>query len=360
MGNEIPIEPLHKARITPTIAVASGKGGVGKSTVTHYLALALQKMGERVGIVDADIYGPTQEKMFGVRANKLIRDNKSNKYIPTLINDIQYISIAGMLGENNPGIWRAPIATKIATEFLTKTHWHNVDILLIDLPPGTGDIPITLTQRIKLNGALIVTTPQEVALNVVKRGLEMLKRVNVPLIGIVENMSGYECTHCGERTDIFKGNGGAILAHYSQIPLLVKIPLSPYLVEACDNGVNLLRTQPNSTISHAYTKLAGKVMENLNKPLFTNKPDSIECIDDELIITWADTKKIFSAFNLRLACSCALCQDEFNGEVKLRPENILSDIQIKNFSEVGHYGIKINFNDGHNTGIYTYEKLRKL
>ncbi len=350
----------NKTKSIPTIAIASGKGGVGKSTVTHYLALALKSIGKHVGIVDADIYGPTQEKMFGINSNRLVKDNKSNKYIPTLVNGMQYISIAGTLGANNPGIWRAPIATKIVTNFLTQTHWYNIDILLIDLPPGTGDIPITLTQRIKLNGALIVTTPQEIALNVVNRGLEMLKRVNIPIIGIIENMSEYQCSHCGMQNDIFKGDAGTILAQYAQVPLLTQIPLHHALAKACDEGNDLLSKQPNSIISRKYIKLAKKVIENLDKQYVTNIPDNIKFINDQLNITWSDSQKIFTAFNLRLACNCALCKSKYSGKIQGNYKKILSNVKIKDFNEVGHYGIKIDFTDGHNSGIYTYKQLRML
>ena len=187
------------------IAVASGKGGVGKSTVSANLAVALAQAGHKVGLMDADIYGPSQPGMFG--SDNVQPEVINNLLKPKRNHGVDFISMGLLVGDDTPVIWRAPMAMKMIQQFINSVMWGELDYLLIDLPPGTGDVQLTLAQQASLTGAVIVTTPQQVALGIAKKGLKMFEQVKVPIVGIIENMSGFTCSHCGELTEVFKGGG---------------------------------------------------------------------------------------------------------------------------------------------------------
>ena len=248
-----PIAYPHLGRI---IAVSSGKGGVGKSTVTTNLAVAMAAAGLRVGILDADVYGPNIPRMMGVNAPPPV---ENNRIMPLEAFGVKVMSIGFMIERDQPAIWRGPIVMKIVTQFLRDVAWGTLDYLLVDMPPGTGDAQLSLVQATPVAGAIIVTTPQEVATGDALRGAKMFQHVGVPVIGIVENMSWIECAHCGERTALFGSGGGARLAGELEIPLLAEIPISPRIVPEADAGRPIVVSDPDSAAARALRGLAERV-----------------------------------------------------------------------------------------------------
>lgn len=240
-----------------TIAVASGKGGVGKSTVAVNLALALAKDGAKVGIIDADIYGPSIPMMLGVERNiGITQDPETKKLTPLENYGIKLMSIGFMIDDDNPVIWRGPMASGALKQFMTDVNWGELDYLIYDLPPGTGDIQLTLVQTIPLTGAVIVTTPQEVSLIDAKKGLKMFERVNVPVFGIIENMSYFIAPDTGKRYDIFGSGGGERLAAELKSNLLGNIPIDPRIREGGDNGKPIVHALPDSENTKIITDIA--------------------------------------------------------------------------------------------------------
>src|ERR1700676_500611 len=237
------------------LAVASGKGGVGKSTVAVNLALALQMHGQRVGLMDADIYGPSVPIMMGVPN----LDPRTTPF-PVQRYGLQLMSMGFLVNPAQAVIWRGPMVHKAVTQFLTDIDWGRLDYLVIDLPPGTGDAQLTLTQTAPLSGAVIVTTPQEVSLIDARKGLEMFRTVHVPVLGIVENMS-YFTGDDGKRYEIFRHGGGQKLAQAAGVPFLGELPIDPKIAECGDNGDPIVHKYPDSSIAKAYLALATTVSE---------------------------------------------------------------------------------------------------
>ena len=244
-----------------TIAVASGKGGVGKSTTAVNLALALRDEGATVGLLDADIYGPSLPRMMGCQGRPDSRDGKSME--PKESFGIQTISIGHLIEEDTPMIWRGPMATSALEQLLRETNWRDVDYLVIDLPPGTGDIQLTLCQKVPLSGALIVTTPQDIALLDARKGLKMFEKVDVPVLGIVENMSVHICSNCGHAEHIFGAGGGASMAAQYGVELLGSLPLDIRIREGVDLGLPTVETAPDAASTSAYREIARRVTTKL-------------------------------------------------------------------------------------------------
>ena len=237
-----------------TIAIASGKGGVGKSTTAVNLALALQAEGSTVGILDADIYGPSQPTMLGCHGKPETVNGKSLQ--PKISHHLQTMSIGYLVDTDTPMIWRGPMVTSALEQLLTDTRWSDLDYLIIDLPPGTGDIQLTLCQKIPLSAAIIVTTPQDIALLDARRGLKMFAKVNVPVLGIIENMSTYICAQCGYEEHIFGSGGGERMAQQYEVDLLGALPLDKGIRQALDEGKPTVVAEPDSAISQRYREIA--------------------------------------------------------------------------------------------------------
>ncbi|HVD60699.1 MAG TPA: P-loop NTPase, partial [Gemmatimonadaceae bacterium] len=226
--------PVNYPNLGKIIAISSGKGGVGKSTVASNLAIALAKNGKRVGLMDADIYGPNIPRMMGVNEAPRVENEKMQ---PLEAHGVKIMSLGFIIERDQPAIWRGPIIMKIITQFIRDVAWGELDYFLIDLPPGTGDAQLSLVQATHVAGAVIVTTPQEVATGDALRGAKMFQRVDVPVIGVIENMSWFECAHCGERTFLFGSGGGARLAAELGVPLIGQIPLYQPVLTGGDTGL---------------------------------------------------------------------------------------------------------------------------
>ena len=244
------------------IAVASGKGGVGKSTTAVNLALALSAEGANVGVLDADIYGPSIPRMLGISGRP---DTLENKHIvPMRAHGLQAMSIGFLIDEEAPMIWRGPMTTQALQQLLNETAWQDLDYLVIDLPPGTGDIQLTLCQRVPVSAALIVTTPQDIALLDARKALRMFEKVEVPVVGIVENMAIHICSNCGHAEHIFGSGGGESMSEQYDVPLLGSLPLDIHIREQADSGSPTVIAAPESAIAAAYRDIARKAAGRLS------------------------------------------------------------------------------------------------
>ncbi|HXG59561.1 MAG TPA: Mrp/NBP35 family ATP-binding protein [Thermoanaerobaculia bacterium] len=244
------------------IAVASGKGGVGKSTVSTNLSLALRSLGHTVGLLDADIYGPSQQMMLGIEGRPQI-DELDEKIMPMERHGVKTMSLGLITDPDTPVIWRGPMVMKALDQFLTDVKWGELDFMIIDLPPGTGDAQLTLTQKVPLTGAVIVTTPQDVALIDARKGLAMFRKVSVPVLGLVENMSYFICRHCGEREEIFGHGGGRKTAEMLGVPFLGEVPIDPKVVVGGDSGEPIVVMDPASPAAAAFRDLAQAIVKQI-------------------------------------------------------------------------------------------------
>jgi ATP-binding protein involved in chromosome partitioning len=353
--------PEALAKVGNVIAIGSGKGGVGKSTVTANLAMALVKRGARVGILDADIYGPSQPRLLGAPA--VPPPTEEGNISPVVCHGIPMMSIGFIVPEGSPVIWRAPMALKAIYQFLGNVEWGELDYLLIDMPPGTGDVQLTLAQQAPLTGSVVVSTPQDVALGVARKGLRMFEQVKVPILGIVENMSGFACEKCGHEHRLFKKEGARALATETHTPFLGEIPLETAVMEGGDAGQPILLRDASSPAAKAFMAVAEKfevAVARHNAAPGGEEPSQIKVgPEGELQITWPDGHAgVHPAWSLRTQCPCALCVDEDTGKRVLDPQRIPLDVKITGVQPVGHYGAGLAFSDGHNTGIYTYTDLR--
>jgi len=254
------VKPIEN--IKNIIAVASGKGGVGKSTTAVNLALAIVAEGGRVGIMDADIYGPSQPRMLGISGQPQSHDGKSME--PMVNHGVQSMSIGYLVDDESPMIWRGPMATQALDQLINDTNWKDLDYLIIDLPPGTGDIQLTMSQKIPVSGAVIVTTPQDIALLDARKGLKMFEKVNVPVLGIVENMSIHICSECGHEEHIFGSGGGQKMSGDYDVDFLGSLPLDINIREQVDNGNPTVVAMPDSRIAEIYREIGRKVTAKLS------------------------------------------------------------------------------------------------
>jgi len=266
-----------------TIAVASGKGGVGKSTVSVNLAVALAMDGAKVGLIDADIYGPSIPMMLGINDKpKIFQDTATKKMVPLENYGIKVMSIGFLIDDDTPVIWRGPMASGAIKQFMSDVLWDELDYLIFDLPPGTGDIQLTLVQTIPLSGAVVVTTPQDISIIDVKKALKMFQRVNVPILGIVENMSFFIAPDTGKRYDIFGTGGGKKLSEELFVPLLGSIPISQETREGSDKGKPIVFDKPNSEQSKKFLEISRNMAAEISKNNYSSTSPKIEIsLNDE-------------------------------------------------------------------------------
>ena len=372
------------------IAIGSGKGGVGKSTVTANVAVALAEAGLSVGVVDADVYGPSIPRMLGVAPGRPAM-SPDEKIVPAEAQGVKVISMAMLTDDDQPAILRGPMVTKYLQMFVRQVDWGGLDVLLLDLPPGTGDIQLTLAQAFPLTGAVVVSTPQDVSLKIARRGLRMMEQVNVPILGVVENMSGFTCPSCGTVTHIFHEGGGAAVAAELGVDFLGTVPLDPHVVDCGDEGRPLVRAAPDSPAAAAYREIAAALAgtgegaggiatpfawtlaDGTGKPAPAPAPapagaggpaGRLTALDGDtgaLLLRWADgLEQRLAARDLRLACQCAQCRDEMSGARLLDPEVVPLDLALTRVWSVGNYALGMAFSDGHDTGIYTFTALRQM
>ena len=375
--------------IRHVIAVGSGKGGVGKSTVSVNLALALQQVGSRIGLVDADVLGPSIPGMLGLATGQPPATTPEGKIVPADRHGLKAISMGMLTGDDNPAVLRGPMVGKYLKMFIGSVLWGQLDYLILDLPPGTGDTQLTLAQSVPLSGAVIVTTPQDVSLKIARRGLRMFEMVHVPILGIIENMSTFTCPHCGKGTDIFRRGGGERMSRELGVPFLGAIPLDADIVTGGDEGRPIVLEKPTSVAAQAYlaiaTKLAGRLQglptTSLKPFAWTWEPSAGEPAWLEssvrasgsrttaigfrwrdartLSMLWEDGRRDdFDVRDLRLACRCALCVEEMSGRPLLDPTSVRPDVTPRTITSVGNYAITVSWSDGHSTGIYSFEHLR--
>lgn len=369
------------------IAISSGKGGVGKSTVTANIAIAMAESGLRVGIVDADIYGPSIPGMLGISGDTPPAMTPDKKVVPSEAFGVKVISMGMLSPDDKPAILRGPMVTKYLQMFVAQVNWGALDVLLLDLPPGTGDIQLTLAQAFPLTGAVVVSTPQDVSLKIARRGLRMMEQVSVPILGIVENMSGFTCPSCGEMTKIFHQGGGESIARDLDVPFLGAVPLDPAVVDTGDAGTPLVRAAPDSPAAIAYRKIAAALIggamsgggiatpfawtlaDGTGKPDpapagSVDAPERLVALDHDavgLMLKWADGREQhLTPRDLRLACQCAACRDEMTGADLLKAESVPFDIALTRVWSIGNYALGLAFGDGHSTGIYTFTALREM
>lgn len=345
------------------LAVAAGKGGVGKSTVAVNLALALKLKGFKIGLMDTDVYGPSARKML---PEDKLPSQKDSFIMPAECKGIKMISMAYFRKDNEASVVRAPIANQIIAQFIEKVQWGELDFLIIDFPPGTGDIQLTLSQKAKLSGAVMVTTPQEVAVMDVRKAINMFNQVNVPIIGIIENMSGYYHPKTKEILYLFGNGGGERLADEAGVPFLGRIPIDPELSRKGDLGESIFDDElmePHSA-AKAFLTLAEKIAV-FKKEGFRNNAIDLQSVSLDqnhqiLTLNWKDGEVIkYRLSELQQNCPCAGCVDENTGERLVDPAQIQPDVRALSISQVGRYAIKIDFSSGCCHGIYTFDMLKR-
>jgi ATP-binding protein involved in chromosome partitioning len=260
-GQQGPQSPAGIPGVEAIIAVASGKGGVGKSTTAVNLALGLRDLGLKVGILDADIYGPSMPKLLAIRERP--QTVGGTRLRPISRHGMAVMSIGFLIEEETPMIWRGPMVMSAITQMLREVEWGTLDIMVVDMPPGTGDAQLTMAQQVPLKGAVIVSTPQDLALIDARRGIAMFRRVDVPVLGIVENMSYFVCPHCGGRSDIFGHGGARAEAERLGVPFLGEVPLDIEIREKSDSGLPVVATSPNGAHAQIYRDIAGRVRDGL-------------------------------------------------------------------------------------------------
>ena len=352
------------------------------------LALALQQLGARVGIVDADILGPSIPGMLGIPTGQPPEMSPDSKMIPAERHGLKVVSMGMLTGDDNPAVLRGPMVGKYLKMFVAGVQWGPLDYLILDLPPGTGDTQLTLAQSMPLSGVVIVTTPQAVSLKIARRGLRMFEKVQVPILGIVENMRSFTCPHCGQSSDIFRRGGGEQMSQELGVPFLGALPLDGDVVTCGDEGRPIVVDQPKSVSAEVYAAIAAALMERLHSAVTVLKPFVWKWDSNEgspawmesavlpggsrntpiglarrdartLSILWEDGHRHdFDVRDLRLACHCALCVEEMSGRKLLDPKTVRPDVSPRRITSIGNYAIGFDWNDGHNSGIHSFNDLR--
>jgi ATP-binding protein involved in chromosome partitioning len=348
------------AGVRHLIAVASGKGGVGKSTTAVNLALGLQGLGLKVGILDADIYGPSQPRLLGLTGRPQVAGGKMLR--PMEGFGLKAMSMGFLVDEATPVIWRGPMVVSALTQMLRDVAWGDLDVLVIDMPPGTGDVQLTMAQQVPLSGAIIVSTPQDLALIDARKGLNMFRKVDVPVLGIIENMSTFVCPRCGERSDIFGHGGAEREADRLGVAFLGGVPLHMEIREKSDAGQPIVASNPDGVHARIYRDIAATAWAQLEMSLARRlDPPKLSISPDRgaLEVAFDGAAPVsLSAEMLRVMSPSA----EVQGHSPDQRVTVARKrrVKIKELKPVGNYAARIVFDDGHDTGLYSWAYLRTL
>lgn len=332
------------------VAVSSCKGGVGKSTVAALLASELAKQGHKVGLLDADVYGPSLPSLFQIY-NPIIQQNEFKLIEPVDYRGIKLMSFGFLLGDA-PAVLRGPIVTRYIQQLLFQTNWGNLDYLIIDMPPGTGDIQLTITQGVRLSGAVIVTTRQTLSLVDVSRGILMFEKVQVPILGIIENMAYFMCDQCQHKHYLFGQHAAIDLSARFGLPVIAALPMAPHFATPVTDYKS---TAPIADMAKTLKTLVDKQENQSPQPIGTHFDAH------NIYIKFSEKEEIVLDNRLvRLACQCALCVNEITGKQILNPSKVKPDIAPTAITPLGHYALGIDFNDGHASGIYPLTLLKQM
>tara|TARA_B100000315_G_scaffold258943_1_gene312871 strand:+ start:1423 stop:2742 length:1320 start_codon:yes stop_codon:yes gene_type:complete len=333
------------------IAISSCKGGVGKSTIAAHIALEVANRGFKVGLLDTDIFGPSIPTLFDIGNDEKVYANEDKQIIPIEKYSLKIMSFGLVLGDG-PAVLRGPLVNQYLMQILHNTAWGELDYLFIDMPPGTGDIQLTLTQSVQLDGAVVITTRQSLSLVDVSRGILMFENVKVPMLGIVENMSYFACEQCGTKNNIFGESKTRSLGERFGLDALAEIPIQK------EFNAKISEYKKNQYFSQA----ADKVIMAVGKlSLLEDKLPQVNFDKNSVNLKWSDGRKTaIDNRTLRLACECARCVDELSGEKTLKESEVNSDMAATEVTPLGNYAIGIKWNDGHLSSIYSYDKLKKL
>lgn len=343
------------------IAVASGKGGVGKSTTAVNLALALLAQGQKVGLLDADIYGPSQPRLLGISGRPKPAPGGS-RLKPMEAFGLKVMSMGFMVDEATPIIWRGPMVASALNQMMREVDWGELDMMVVDMPPGTGDVQLTMAQQVPLAGAVIVSTPQDLALIDARKGLAMFQKVNVPVLGIIENMSYFHCPSCGERSDIFGTGGAEKEAQKLKIPFLGAIPLHMDIRSKSDLGQPIVASVPDGPHAEVFRDIAARVLGELGRASKSANtvPDlQVNAARDTLQVSFDDGRAYTLAAELLRVLSPSA---EVQGH---SPDQRVTvggkrNVRIRDLRPVGNYAVRIVFDDGHDTGLFTWTYLATL
>ena len=332
------------------LAVSSCKGGVGKSTVSAMLARTLAVRGSKVGLLDADVYGPSIPTLFNVHKPG-IRATDDNRFYPNEVDGLKLMSFGFLMGDG-PAVIRGPMVAQYMQQLLHGVLWGELDYLIIDMPPGTGDIQLTISQSVQIDASVIVTTPHQLSLTDVRKGIMMFDKVNVPVLGVIENMSYFIPDCCDKKYSIFGEAGAKTLEERFGLPTLAELPITSQLSGNYDEVAQ--QTLANKTVDVVIRALGKKVMEQLSRP-------EIEFNEKTITLTWEEGESVtVSNTALRRACNCALCVDEMTRAPLLDPASIPMDIRAEKISMIGNYAILVDWSDGHNTGFFPFSLIREV
>ncbi|MDF7824673.1 P-loop NTPase [Pontiellaceae bacterium B12227] len=333
------------------LAVSSCKGGVGKSTVAALLAKTLGSRGAKVGLLDADIYGPSVPTLFNLHEAGVRATADQKRYMPNEADGIKLMSFGFLMGDG-PAVIRGPMVAQYMQQLLHNVEWGELDYLVIDMPPGTGDIQLTISQSVQIDASVIVTTPHELSLTDVRKGIMMFDKVNVPVLGVVENMAYFICDGCDKKHYIFGESGGKQLEERFGLETIAELPITGNLSGSLDalaeSGI------ANETTDIIIRTLGKKLLDKVERPEVAHDAKTIT-------LSWPDGETVtVSNAALRRACNCALCVDEMTRKPLLDPKSIPMDIHAQKIELIGNYAVMVDWSDGHNTGFFPYSAFRDL
>jgi Mrp family chromosome partitioning ATPase/DUF971 family protein len=349
-GRQLSAEESGLKDVKYILAVSSCKGGVGKSTVAALLAKTLAARGAKVGLLDADIYGPSVPTLFNLHEPG-VRATPDNKFIPPEVDGLKLMSFGFLMGDG-PAVIRGPMVAQYMQQLLHNTLWGELDYLVIDMPPGTGDIQLTISQSVQIDASVIVTTPHQLSLTDVRKGIMMFDKVNVPVLGVVENMAYFICDGCDKKHYIFGESGGKELEQRFGLETIAELPitgnLSGSLDELAESGI------ANETTDIIIRTLGKKLLDKKDRP-------KVDFDAKTITLKWSngETSTVSNAA-LRRACSCALCVDEMTRAPLLDPKSIPMDIHAEKVGIIGNYAIMVDWSDGHNTGFFPYSVIKDI